>query len=108
MTIFEDEIVNSKAFEHASLIFTEPWVLANVEYIGNLIFSKTNFRPTGVYVLSSRTLYDFSNEFFSVYRGILELKNDTTILRKNDSFANKMCCSLTVLIVKNENLLLSF
>ena len=26
---FEDEIVNNKAFEHANLIFTEPWALAN-------------------------------------------------------------------------------
>ena len=29
MTIFEDEIVNNKAFEHANLIFTEPWALVN-------------------------------------------------------------------------------
>ena len=29
MTIFEDEIVNNKAFEHANLIFTEPWTLTN-------------------------------------------------------------------------------
>ena len=28
-TIFEDEIINNKAFEHASLISTEPWALAN-------------------------------------------------------------------------------
>ena len=27
MTIIEDEIVNNKAFEHASLTFTEPWAL---------------------------------------------------------------------------------
>ena len=27
MTILEDEIVNNKAFEHASLIVTEPWSL---------------------------------------------------------------------------------
>ena len=27
MTIFKDEKVNSKAFEHANLIFTEPWAL---------------------------------------------------------------------------------
>ena len=27
--MFEDEIFNSKAFEHANLIFTEPWVLEN-------------------------------------------------------------------------------
>ena len=29
MTIFEDEIVNNKAFEYANLIFTEPWELEN-------------------------------------------------------------------------------
>ena len=29
MTIFEDEIFNKKAFEHANLIFTEPWALTN-------------------------------------------------------------------------------
>ena len=29
MTIIEDEIVNNKAFEHANLIFTEPWALTN-------------------------------------------------------------------------------
>ena len=27
--IFEDEIINNKTFEHAGLIFTEPWALAN-------------------------------------------------------------------------------
>ena len=27
MTIFEDEIANKKTFEHANLIFTEPWAL---------------------------------------------------------------------------------
>ena len=29
VTIFEDEIINNKVFEHANLIFTEPWALAN-------------------------------------------------------------------------------
>ena len=30
MTLFEDEKVNkNKAFEHANLIFTEPWMLTN-------------------------------------------------------------------------------
>ena len=29
MTILKDEIVNNKAFEHASLIVTEPWSLKN-------------------------------------------------------------------------------
>ena len=27
--IFDDKIINKKAFEHASLIFTEPWALVN-------------------------------------------------------------------------------
>ena len=27
--IFEDEIVDSKDFEHTNLIFTEPWALTN-------------------------------------------------------------------------------
>ena len=29
VTIFEDEIVDSKAFEHANLMLTEPWALTN-------------------------------------------------------------------------------
>ena len=29
VTIFEDEIINNKTFEHANLIFTEPWALMN-------------------------------------------------------------------------------
>ena len=29
MTTFGDETVNNKAFEHANLIFTEPWALTN-------------------------------------------------------------------------------
>ena len=29
MTIFEDEIINNKTLEHAGLIFTEPWTVAN-------------------------------------------------------------------------------
>ena len=67
-----------------------------------MIFSKTNFGPTGVYILSSisRTLHNFSKGFFSLYSGILELKNDTSILRKNGSFANKRCCGLAALFVK--------
>ena len=71
----------------------------------NLIFSKTNFGPTGVYVLSfiSRTWNNFSTGLFPMYRGILELKNDTVILRKHGSFANKMCCGLTALFVKTKS-----
>ena len=44
----------------------------------------------------------FSTRFFSLYRGILELKNDTGILRKNGSFSNKTCCGLTALILKTK------
>ena len=36
MTIFEDEIVTNKAFEHANLIFTEPSALTN-EIMLNII-----------------------------------------------------------------------
>ena len=36
MTIFEEEIVNKRAFEHANLIFTEPWALMN-EIILNIM-----------------------------------------------------------------------
>ena len=36
MTIFEDEIVNSKVFEHADLIFTELCLLMN-EIMLNII-----------------------------------------------------------------------
>ena len=35
-----------------------------------------------------------------MYRDILKLKNDASILRKNGSFVNKMCCALTALSVK--------
>ena len=107
MTIFEDEIVNNKAFEHANLIFTEPWALANEIILNicktlNLVFSKMNLRSTGVYVLSSisKTLHTFSTGSFPMYRGILELKNDTKVLRKNNSFSNKTCCNLTALFLK--------
>ena len=45
----------------------------------NLINSKTKF-----YVLSSisKTLRKFSMGFFPMYRGLLQLENDTSILRK--------------------------
>ena len=97
MTIFEDEIVNTKAFEDANLIFTEPWaltnkIMSNIMQNLNLIFSKTNFRPIGLYALSSisKTLHNFSTGFSPMYRGILEPNNDASILRKNGSFLNKI------------------
>ena len=69
-----------------------------------MIFSKTNFRPTGVNVLSSisKTLHNFSTGFSPMHRGILELKNDTSILHKNGSFSNKTCCGLTALFLKRK------
>ena len=70
-------------------------------------FSRKRFLGRhGVYVLSSISRTFFSTFFlffsFSVYRGMLELKNDTSILRKNGWFGNKTCCSLTALFVKTE------
>ena len=63
-----------------------------------------NFRPIGMYVLSSisKTLHNFSTGFFPMYRGILELKSDNSILRKNSSFSNKTCCGLTALFLKTK------
>ena len=109
MTIFEDEIVNNKAFEHANLIFTEPWALTN-EIMLNIMqnfkfdFLKNEFQADWVYVLSSisKTLNNFSTGFFPMHRGILELKNDTSILRKNGSFSNKTCCGFTALFLKTK------
>ena len=46
MAIFEDEIVNNKAFEQANLIFTEPWALTNEIMLNIMQNFKTNFRPT--------------------------------------------------------------
>ena len=48
----------------------------------------------------SKTLHNFSTCFFSMYRGILEPKNNISISRKNGSFANRTCCGLTALAVK--------
>ena len=50
-----------------------------------------------------QNLFHFSTGFFSMYIGILELKNGTSILRKNGSFANKTCCALTALFVKTKS-----
>ena len=76
----------------------------HVESNANLIFLKTDFRPTGVFVLSSisKTLHNFLTGFFPTYRGILELKRDTSILRKYDSFSNKVCCGLTALFLETK------
>ena len=90
-------------------LLREPWALAN-EIMLNIMqnfdfdFLENEFWQTGVYVLSSvsRTLHNFSKGLFSMYRGILELKSDTSILHKNGSFANMIRCRLTALLVKTK------
>ena len=37
-----------------------------------------------------------------MYRKILELRNDTSILRKNYLFQNKICCALSALVIKTK------
>ena len=56
-----------------------------------------NLGPTEVYVLRSISIIlpNFSMRFFSVYRKMLYLKKDISILSKNGSFRNKLCCGLT-------------
>ena len=105
--VFEDEIVNNNAFEHAGLIFTEPWALTNKIKLNIIQNFKSDFLENKFWAewgvcfkfLIQNLTYFFHRIFFNV-RGILELKNDTTILRKNGSFANKTCCTLTALFVK--------
>ena len=79
-------------------------IMLNIMQNFKFDYSKTNFRPTGVYISSSisRTLHKFSMGFFSMYRGVLGLKSYTSILRKNGSFTYKTCCSLTALFVKTK------
>ena len=86
---------------------TNPWALTNEIMLNimqtlNLIFSKVNFRLTGVYVLSSisKALHNFYTAFFPMYRGILELKNNTRIFVQNGLFSYKTCCGLTALFLK--------
>ena len=99
-----ETLINNKTFEHANLIFTELWALANQIMLNISISSKTNFGLTGVYILSSisRTLHNLCMGFISLYRGVSELKNDTSILRKNGLYANKRCCDLTALFLKTK------
>ena len=85
-----------------------PWALV-IETMLNIMqnfkfdFLENKFWP-GVYVLSSisRFLHGFATGFFSMYRGMLELKNDTSISRKNGGFLNKTRCDLTALLVKTK------
>ena len=49
-----------------------------------------------------RNFHNFSKEFFSLYRAILEFKNNAGILRKNGLFENKTCCGLTALFLKTK------
>ena len=108
VTTFEDEIVNGKAFEHASLIFTESRVLTNkimLNIMESLKFDFLNkfWASWGVRFNSiSRTLAKNSGVYFTKYKGILELKSDTRISRKNGWFVSKTCCGLTALFVKTK------
>ena len=43
MAIFDDEIVNQNAFEHANMIFTKPWALANEIMLNIMQNSKFDF-----------------------------------------------------------------
>ena len=102
-------LINSKTFEHADLIFTEPWTLTN-EIMLNIIQSfKFDFSRKRILGRLGWTFYVPFQEpylifprFFLIYRGILELKNNTSIWRKNSSFAHKTCCDLTTLFVKQK------
>ena len=46
VTIFEDEIIN-KTFEHANLIFTEPWALMNEIMVNIMQNVKFDFLKNG-------------------------------------------------------------
>ena len=75
MTIFEDEIVNSKAFEHTNLIFTESRALTN-EIMLNIMqkfrfdFLKNKFLADWDvhFKLHFQNLYNFSTGFFTMYK----------------------------------------
>ena len=89
------------------MIFTTPQALTRKSMLKvmqnfKLDFLGMNFRSTRVYVLSSisRTLHYFSTGFFSVYRGMLGLQNDTRILHKNVSFKSKMLQGSAALFIK--------
>ena len=116
MAIFEDEIVNNKPFQHnlifkpfkANLIFTELWTLTN-EILLNIMqkfkfyFLKQNYTDWGVCLSSiSETSHNFFTRFFRIYRGILEPKNDASVLHKIGFFSNKTCCGLTALFLKTK------
>ena len=94
------QLINNKVFEHANLIFTELLALANV--MKNF---KTDFLENEFWVnwCVRFKLYFHSMGYFSLYRGILEPKNNTSILHKNGSFANtNTCCCLTALFRKTK------
>ena len=96
--------INNKTFKHPSLIFAEPFgesaneIMLIIMQNSKPDFLENEFWVAGVCVLSSisRILYNFSTVCFSMYGGILKLKNSTSILRKNDSLANKTFCTLKV------------
>ena len=102
-------LINNKSFEHANLIFTEPWALANQIMLNITQNFKFDFLENEFWAdwcvhfkFHFPNLASFFHGIFSLYNGILELKNDTSILSKNGSFANKRCCGLTALFIKTK------
>ena len=95
------QLINNKIFEHAKQIY---WALGVGKWNANFIFDFLEnefWADRGVpFKFHFQKLTWFLDGIFSVHRGMLELKNDTSISRKNGSFANKTCCSLPALFVK--------
>ena len=92
-----------------SLIFNEPWALAN-KIMLNIMqnfksdFLENEFWLTGMYVSSSisRTLHNFSTGFFSMYREILELKHDMLAFCRKMVHSHTMYFGLAALFVKTK------
>ena len=77
-----NKLINNKTFEHASLIFTEPWALANeimlnimqkfkLDFLENQFWADWGVHFKFHFQNLSRI---FQRDFGSMYRGILELK----------------------------------
>ena len=109
VTIFEDEIVNKKAFELANLIFTEPWTLKNeimLKIMQNFKFDflknkfqadwgvRCKFHFRKLYIIFPRYFFRFIEEY--------QLEKDTSIFCKNGSLLNKTCCELIALVLKTK------
>ena len=62
LTIFEDEIVNNKAFQYADLICTEPWALTNYIMLNMMQNFKFDFLKNEFWVDGGvRSKFHFQN-----------------------------------------------